>query len=296
MTSERAIRVSTGDAGDLRDPSEHQARRDDPATPDETGAVRTFASSITLRDDDAPALRAALNQAMDALRQRDELFALAAHELRTPLTPLLLHLQSVQRMLDDGQTPGAGAGARVARSLAIAEAQVKRLAHLVDELLDVARARAGRLDLDRRTTDLATIVREATARFALECVRRGTSLEVACPEEVLGRWDPLRLDQIVTNLVSNAVKHGEGAPIFVAVQADADRAILTVRDRGGGIGPDHAERIFEPFERGAPDRTASGAGLGLWIVRQLVEAHGGRIDVVRAIGGGAMFVVELPRG
>ena len=234
-------------------------------------------------------LRHALEQALASLRQREDLFAFAAHELRTPLTPLMLHLQALLRSVD--RDP-----ALLQRSLIIAEAQVKRLTALVEQFLDVARVRAGRLAIEPKEVDLCEIVRTVAERFSLECARSETPIDIACPEPVIGRWDPLRLDQIATNLISNAVKYGAGSPVFVSVRACETHATLTVIDHGRGIPAEHLARIFDRFERANTDARVHGSGLGLWIVRQLAEAHGGVADVISEAGRGATFIVQLPFG
>ncbi len=173
--------------------------------------------------------------------------------------------------------------------------QAKRLSDLVDGLLDVSRMRMGRLKLERQRFDLAALVRDVASRLEADAARAGCSLLVAAAAPVLGSWDPLRIEQIVTNLLSNAVKYAGSAPIEVAVESDARMARLVVRDRGVGIAPEDQRRIFERFERGASPRGARGGlGLGLYITRQIVEAHGGSIRVASRPGEGTIFVVELP--
>jgi signal transduction histidine kinase len=143
--------------------------------------------------------------------------------------------------------------------------------------------------------DFAAIVREIAARFGPEAASRGATLIIDGERAVPGHWDPLRLEQIVANLVSNALKYGEGNPIALELRATPRRARLAVRDSGLGIAAEEQSRIFEPFERAASDPRVAGAGLGLWIVRRLVEAHGGTISVASVVGKGTVFLVDLPR-
>jgi signal transduction histidine kinase len=232
-------------------------------------------------------LQAALDAAGESIRQREDLFALAAHELRSALTPPLLHLQAMARSA--GRDPAA-----TVRGLGIAVGQVKRVTGLVEQLLDVARVRAGRLTLRREVVDLSPIVRGVVARFGPESERSETMVEAACTGAVLGHWDPLRIDQIVTNLVSNAMKYGGHSPVIVTVSASRTHARLAVLDHGPGIPPGHQTRIFERFERANEDPSVAGSGLGLWIVRRLTEAHGGSVEVFSEPEQGSTFVVRLP--
>jgi signal transduction histidine kinase len=254
----------------------------------ETGpeSVLMLVSPRVSRADDS-GLQAALDAAGESIRQREDLFALAAHELRSALTPPLLHLQAMARSA--GRDPAA-----TARGLAIAVGQVKRVTGLVEQLLDVARVRAGRLTLRREMVDLSEIVRGVVARFGPEGERSDTMVEAACAGPVLGHWDPLRVDQIVTNLVSNAMKYGGPSPVIVTVSASDAHATLAVVDHGPGIPPGHQTRIFERFERANEDPSVAGAGLGLWIVRRLAEAHGGSVEVFSEPERGSTFVVRLP--
>jgi signal transduction histidine kinase len=251
------------------------------------GMVLMVATPAAAREE-GRTLRVALDHALTSLRHREDLFAFAAHELRTPLTPLMLHLQALLRSVDHDSS--------VLRSLMNAEAQVKRLIVMVDQFLDVARARAGRLEIERREVDLYEIVRDVAERFALDSARTDTPIDVVASEPVIGRWDPLRLDQIATNLISNAVKYGAGSPVFVSVRSSDTHATLTVVDYGPGIPAKHLSRIFNRFERANEDPRVQGSGLGLWIVRELAEAHGGIADVISEPGRGATFIVKLPLG
>jgi signal transduction histidine kinase len=163
---------------------------------------------------------------------------------------------------------------------------------LVEELLDVSRITAGRLALDRERVDLVALVREVVGRYPEP--ERKSPITVQADGALVGPWDRLRLEQVVSNLVGNALKYGDGKPIEVEVEHADHHAILRVRDHGIGISADDQQRIFERYERAVADRNVGGLGLGLWIVRQVVEAHGGRISVESEPGNGATFVVEIP--
>ena len=138
------------------------------------------------------------------------------------------------------------------------------------------------------------LVREVLDRFALEIERRQVTVTLDAPEPVGGIWDAARVDQVVTNLVSNALKYGAGLPIAVSVRATPPWATLVVRDQGIGIADDEQSKVFGPFERAATAKHHAGLGLGLWIAQQIVQASGGRISVVSQVGKGSTFTVELP--
>ncbi len=229
----------------------------------------------------------------EAVQARDTFLSVAAHELRTPLTSLQLRLQQLRRELEATareQSPRAS----VLRNLELGDAQVRRLAALVNELLDVARISQGRLSLSLEPVDFAELVSDVARRFEPQAERAGCRLEVCCGGPVVGVWDRLRLDQVVTNLLSNALKYGSGKPVQLTLQPGGERARLIVRDEGIGIEPTALSRIFEKFERAVSERHYGGLGLGLYVTRQIIEALGGTVSVESTPGQGATFAVELP--
>ena len=229
-------------------------------------------------------------RAQDAIRVRDEFLSIASHELKTPLTSLALQADSLRSAAARGRVPEA-----VAQKAEVIRRNVDRLTRLITNLLDISRIGAGRLELELEELDLAELVREVVTRFEDELARAGCELRLDASTPVVGRWDRLRLDQVVTNLVANAVKYGPGKPVEVAVRAAEGRAWLEVRDHGIGIPREAQARIFERFERAVSDRHYGGFGLGLWIVHLIVEALGGTIAVESEPGQGATFTVELGR-
>jgi PAS domain S-box-containing protein len=225
--------------------------------------------------------------AQEALRVREDFLSIAAHEIRGPITSLHLSIQALRKSSPTSRMMG--------RLLDVIERDDKQLIRLVDELLDVTRIRGGRLHFELEKVDLAEITREVTARLGPDLARSGSSLSVATQGELVGLWDRTRLDQVVTNLVSNAVKYGLGKPIEVSAEGDDERATLVVRDHGIGIEPRAKDRIFDPFARAVSARNYGGLGLGLYIVRTIVDAFGGTVKVDSAPQAGSTFTVVLPR-
>jgi PAS domain S-box-containing protein len=238
----------------------------------------------------------AFQTAQRAIRARDEFLSVAGHELRTPLAALSLQLETVRLALQSGRidTERAKYAARLDKAIG----QVGRLGKLVEELLDVSRVSIGRLVLAPADIDLAELTREAASRFVDVAERASCELTVDAPAPVRGTWDPDRLDQVISNLVGNALKYGRGNPVVVTCREredDAAQAEIVVRDRGIGIAPEDQARIFERFERAVGDEHYPGLGLGLWIVREIVTGHGGTVTVKSALGAGTEIAVTLPR-
>jgi signal transduction histidine kinase len=181
----------------------------------------------------------------------------------------------------------------VERVLATAQRQGQRLEKLVTGLLDVSRIHMGRLDLDVEEVELGSTVRDALGAVEDEAAQSGSEIRVS-GEPVRGYWDRLRISQVATNLLANAVKYGSGKPVEVEFGQRDDRAFLRVKDHGIGIDPADQPQIFERFERAVSSRNYGGLGLGLYIVKRIVEAHGGSVDVVSRPGEGATFEVGLP--
>ena len=172
--------------------------------------------------------------------------------------------------------------------------QAARLIRLNTELLDVSRIHADRLPLELADVDLGAVAREVIAQFKPDLARAGCSVSLRDGGRIVGLWDRSRVDQIVTNVLANAIKFGAGKPIEISLGEEAGTARLAVRDHGIGIDPAHHAQIFERFERAVSDRHYGGLGLGLYISRKIAEAHGGVILVKSAPGAGATFTVELP--
>jgi PAS domain S-box-containing protein len=267
--------------------------------------VMTFASSESHRRFGAADLttaqdladRAALalenarlyRDAREAVKLRDEFLSIASHELRTPLSPLKLQLQALLRSLDRGAPLDPD---QLVGKVRLMIRQTDRLSGLVGNLLDVSRLAAGKLDLRHERFDLVEVVREVAERIRDQTPAR---VELLLDGPVVGTWDRLRVDQVLTNLVSNALKYGEGKPVSISAVARGTTAVVEVADQGIGIAAADQERIFDRFERAVSASSYGGLGLGLYIARQIVDALGGTIRVQSVPGAGARFTVELPR-
>jgi signal transduction histidine kinase len=229
-----------------------------------------------------------------ALAIRDEFLGIASHELRTPLTSLKLHLQMMDRNFRrDGvqsMTPD-----RVEKMLKTSNRQIETLTNLIEDLMDVSRITNGKLTLDPVTMDLVEMVKDVTEYFSEHLLAAESKVEIRAEAPVVGLWDRERVQQVIVNLVSNAIKYGSGSPIEIEVAHDNRFATLKVIDHGMGIADEDQVRIFERFERAVrPTDSISGLGLGLFIVREIVAAQGGTISVQSAPSKGSTFTVQLP--
>lgn len=233
-------------------------------------------------------------QAQEAVRLRDQFVAIASHELRTPVTSIRGYAQLLERQAAQGTLDAARAGRHAGHIVA----QASRLGALIGDLLDASRFQQGRLDLNLEACDLTALAGEVLAAFRTAPERTPRhSFRLVAPGPVVGQWDRARLDQVLTNLVSNALKYSpEGGEVCVEVRAmPDDRADLLVRDQGIGIPPEEQPQLFQPFARGASSHgQIGGTGLGLYIVRQILEGHGGTIAVASVPGHGTTFSASLP--
>jgi signal transduction histidine kinase/tetratricopeptide (TPR) repeat protein len=264
-----------------------------------TGFITTLAS-VALENAEGFERMAALSEErgrlyleeQEAVRRRDDFLSIAAHELKTPLTSLQLHLQGLMSQVR--QTAQAMTPERVATKLESANLQTQRMGRLVNELLDISRVAQGQLLGKIEDVDLGQLVRGIIDRSREALARAECPIELHASPGVLGHWDAMRLEQVVGNLLTNAMKYGAGKRIQVTIDSDATQARIQVRDEGIGIAPEDAERIFERFERAVSVKHYGGFGIGLWLVREIVQALGGTVQVSSALGEGSTFTVTLP--
>jgi signal transduction histidine kinase len=230
-----------------------------------------------------------------AVQTRDEFLSVASHELNTPLTSLKLQVQSLTRTLARGDG-AALTREKVAGIVERTDRQLRRLSRLVSDLLDVSRIHARKMTLELEQMELRELVDDVVDRISGEFTQMGMRLDVAPGPQVMGYWDRSRLEQVFLNLLTNALKYGAGKPVRVEVAADGARVYLSVKDQGVGLREEDRARIFERFERAISASEASGLGLGLYIAREIVQAHGGDISVESQPGAGSTFTVSLPLG
>ncbi len=257
---------------------------------DGAGRVRRWFGTNT----DITGQREAEARLQEALRVRDEFLSIASHELRTPLTSMKLQLHLMQRGVERGE-PGAYAPERVRRLVEQSNRQIARLTRLIDDMLDISRIQTGRLVIAPGRMDAVELVREVLGRLGPHLAEAGTPATLEAPERLEVQWDSFRIEQVVTNLLTNAMRYGGNKPVVVKLSSHPGRILLSVQDQGMGIAKESQERIFNRFERAISASDVSGLGLGLFISRQIVEAHGGRIWAESAgPGRGTTFFVELP--
>ncbi|HWE30627.1 MAG TPA: GAF domain-containing sensor histidine kinase, partial [Polyangia bacterium] len=223
-------------------------------------------------------------QATDALRARDEFLALAAHELRTPLTSLRV---SCEHLLTQAAEIGENTIVKPAQRIL---RQSRRLSRLVNRMLDASLAGRRAPAIYPERVDLVALVREVIDELS----KTHAPIETDLPASLVGHWDGDRLQQVVGNLLDNALKYGRGQPVRVTLVSDATQATLTVADKGIGIDPERLPHLFEPYERGESSRNYGGLGLGLFLSRQIVAAHGGTLRVRSQREIGSEFTVTLP--
>lgn len=230
-------------------------------------------------------------KAQEEVRQRDEFLSLASRSLQGPLAALQRELGALQHAAD----LSAGSLQEVLGKMGAVGRQTRHLWRLVSELLDLSQLRLGRLQLEPEDTDLAQLTQETVGSLREEVEQTGSELTLQAEEPAVGHWDRLRIRQVVANLLLNAMKFGEGKPISTKVDADPERARVMVADQGVGIASEDQAQIFQPFKRAVAAGTVTGLGLGLYIARQIVQAHGGALLLRSEPNAGSTFTVELPR-
>jgi len=228
-----------------------------------------------------------------SLKMRDEFMSLVAHELRTPLNTLFLETQMRSLQLKRGNSAAFGPQqmeAMVQRD----ERQIKSMIRLIDDMLDVSRMRSGKLSIRPAQVELMRLLERVVSDLSLQAATTGNALTLMPHEQINGCWDEFRVEQVIVNLLTNALRYGCGQPVEVSVDRDGDLVRINVRDHGKGIAPADLDRIFEPYERGARNGEPKGLGLGLYISRQLAISHGGELRVTSTPGQGSTFSLILP--
>lgn len=233
------------------------------------------------------------NELEHAVRMRDDFMSIVSHEVRTPLNGLILETQLRKLHLAKGNS-AAFSMDKMQAMVERDERQIKSLIRLIEDMLDVSRIRTGKLSIRTNAFDLAELVGNLLESFSAQIAAAESSVTYTAEEPVIGVWDEFRIEQVVANLLTNALRYGARKPIEVRVYAVAGQARVEVRDQGIGISPENQRRIFQQFERVAANHAIHGLGLGLFISDQIVAAHGGEIVVESEEGNGSMFRVCLP--
>jgi PAS domain S-box-containing protein len=230
-------------------------------------------------------------EAQAAIKIRDEFLSIASHELKTPLTPLKLQIQQLLRMFTQSTSLDSE---RIQRLLNTSNRQISRLSKLIEELLDISRISRGQLQLELDEFCLSELIEDVAQRFGRQLEEANCELQLALEPGLHVNWDAFRIEQVIVNLLANAIKYAAGQPVRIETKRKGDDVILIVKDHGIGIAPIDQERIFKRFERAVSQDHFGGMGLGLYIVSQILQLHGGHIDVESELGKGASFKVEIP--
>lgn len=231
--------------------------------------------------------------ARNAIQLRDEFISIASHELKTPLTALILQVEVLSNIMESVDTEEK---ALVTKVLNSTNRQLDRLGHLVDDMLDISRIASGKMKFRSLDVNIVDLADEVLDRFRDQLIEQKIELIFNVKESIILKCDPYRIEQVITNLMTNAIRYGEKSPINVNIVKKGDRAILSVGDRGRGIALQDHERIFKRFERAVASDDIIGLGLGLFISNQIAQEHGGKISVDSELGKGARFILELPIG
>lgn len=232
-------------------------------------------------------------EAQEAIRARDEFISIASHELKTPLTAIILHLgESLRRIRKSSKEQTKAAD--IEKLLEICESQANRLSRLINDLLNMSVITTGRLKLEKEKVNLTNIVKDILTQFKPQLKKSKIQVVLTGENSVTGLWDKVRLEQVISNLISNALKYGRGNPITIKLKKGDRKAVLYIKDKGIGIREEEQQYLFDLFTRGTSAREYFGQGIGLYISRQIIEAHKGTLSLQSKEGVGSTFTIELP--
>lgn len=233
------------------------------------------------------------SEAQKALHDRDEFLAVASHELKTPLTTILLNIQAAIRKIQKTESDSPEVR-EIIKMLELSSRQSHRMARLINDLLNVSVVSTGKLKIEKEKVDLVDLVKEVILSFKTRLKDAKIQVVIDMDEKIIGMWDKIRIEQVISNLMSNAIKYGKGKPILITVKKKGGNVHIRIKDNGIGIKKIDQEMIFEEFKRAVNSKEYSGLGVGLYICLQIVEAHKGKISVESKAGDGASFIVDLP--
>ena len=238
-------------------------------------------------------LQASQGELHKAVRMRDNFMSVVAHELLTPLHNLFLQTQ-LRKIELDSNHPDMFQKSGLEEMFGRDQQQIQSMVTLIDDMLDVSRIRQNRLTVRPRPAELSSLVKRAVAQVEIQAAAAGTAIRVEADSAIAGCWDEFRIQQVIVNLLNNAIRYGEGKSVTISLNAVPQGACIKVRDQGKGIAATDQKRIFQQFERGEDSAEPCGFGLGLYISQQLLEAHGGTIELVSEVAKGTVFTVFLP--
>jgi signal transduction histidine kinase len=257
-------------------------------------AIEQVAASSRADAAERAALEHRVHELTHALALSDEFLSTLGHELRNPLAPIYMQAQYLLDAVRQGE-PKALTSEWMVPQLEGFSRRLRKFLEMLNRIMDVSRMSAGQLDLELEDVDLVEVVREVSGNFERELSAARSELRLDLPSRLVGKWDRMRVEQIFTNLLSNAIRYGASRPIVVRAGGDVEQIELSVKDDGVGIPEEHQHRIFERFERAGKTRSSGGFGIGLWTVRQSCLALGGHVSVKSRPGEGSEFTVVLPR-
>jgi signal transduction histidine kinase len=257
-------------------------------------AIERVAASSRADAAERAALERRVQELTHALALSDEFLSTLGHELRNPLAPIYMQAQYLLDAVRQGE-PKALTSDWMVPQLEGFSRRLQKFLEMLNRIMDVSRMSAGQLDLELEEVDLVEVVREVSGNFERELSAARSELRLDLPQRLVGKWDRMRVEQIFTNLLSNAIRYGASRPIEVRAGGDREQIELSVKDDGVGIPEEHQHRIFERFERAGKTRSSGGFGIGLWTVRQSCLALGGHVSVKSRPGEGSEFTVILPR-
>jgi len=226
-----------------------------------------------------------------SIQVRDEFLSITSHELKTPLSVLGLQLQLVKRSL---KTNRENCVHKADQLLEAAVRQVQSLTRLIDDLLEASRIQSQDLKLDCGFTHLAALVCDVATQYSSHLAVARCQLDIDIDDTITGNWDNRRIEQLLVNLLSNAVKYAPGSSVRIRGRRYGGKASIVFEDNGPGIPVECHRRIFDRFERVAADKHVAGLGLGLYLVKRIVQAHHGTVALESSRGRGTRFVIELP--